>query len=85
MHTVFVVYKTDHHHSYASRDIIGIATDMYQALNLAKEHAAKPDKDGDIEEGFNDDQEWLFLNIKQTQGCELGEYQTEALKTNELF
>lgn len=77
---IFLVYKTDDHHSYASRDIIGVATDRSHAILLCKEQAIKEGYD------IHGDQEWNIANIEQTQGYEgEGEFLYEKLETNILL
>lgn len=82
MNQVFLVYKTDVQHSYASRDIIGIATTHAIACFLCQYQAKK--------EGFkipiNSDQWHNLFNLKQTQGYKgEGEFQFEAVNTDILL
>lgn len=80
MKKVFLVYKTDTLHSYASRDIIGIATDEVYAVGICRDQAKK--------EGEKLDSEDLFMlnNFKQTQGYKgEGEFQFEEVLTNKLL
>jgi hypothetical protein len=78
--SVFAVYKTDNWHSYASRDLIGIATTFNNAIRLCKQQAKK--EHTLIEE----DQLFNLRNIKQTQGyIGEGEFHFEELPTNQLF
>tara|TARA_R100000781_G_scaffold113591_1_gene82399 strand:+ start:8522 stop:8764 length:243 start_codon:yes stop_codon:yes gene_type:complete len=80
METVFVVYKTDAHHSYASRDIIGIATDKNEAINICQLQAKKEGEVITTDEMFN------LENITQTQGYNgEGEFQFEELELNKLY
>ena len=85
MKSVLIVYKTDAWHSYASRDLIGIATTLNKAISIIKEQMEKeghPLKDS--QEG-----EWLLellRTIKQTQGYEgNGEFVIEEVAVNKLF
>lgn len=77
---IFLVYKTDAHHSYDSRDIIGIATNFAIAVGLVGEQAEKE------HEKISNDQMWNLLNLKQTQGyIGMGEFQIEEVKTDTLL
>lgn len=72
---IYLVYKTDSHHSYASRDIIAIATNTSNAVLLCREQA---EKEG---EKINTDQMYNLQNIKQTQGYSgEGEFQYEGVE-----
>lgn len=80
MNSVFLVYKTDSWHSYASRDTIGIGTDEEKAFNICEEHAKKEG------ETFDNDQIFNLNNLKQTQGYSGdGEFQYEEIKLNILL
>ncbi len=77
---MFLVYKTDGNHSYASRDIIGLASDRAYAMLLCKEKAKA--------EGYeiSGDQEWNLGNLEQTQGYSgEGEFQYEKIETDTLL
>lgn len=80
MKELFLVYKTDVHHSYASRDLIGVCTSFLNARMICGEQARK--------EGYriDSDQSELLHAIKQTQGYEgEGEYVIESVAKNTLF
>jgi hypothetical protein len=80
METIYVVYKTDTWHSYASRDIIGIATSEIIAIDLCKQQAKKESCK------LSKDQLWNLGHIKQTQGyAGEGEFQFEVVATNKLI
>jgi len=80
LNMVFVVYKTDSLHSYASRDIIGIADNVFAAIRICKEQARK-----EFEE-INEEQEDNLLNIYQTQGYSGdGEFHFESVNVNTLL
>lgn len=80
MNIVFVCYKTDTQHSYASRDIIGIASNPLIAVDLCNQHATKSGLP------ITKDQLWNLLHLKQTQGYKgSGEYQFEELPVNVIF
>lgn len=77
---VYAVYKTDAWHSYASRDLIGIASDFSSAQLLCHEQAKK--------EGFGikGDELYNLANLRQTQGYEGdGEFMFEEITLNELI
>lgn len=78
--SIFICYKTDAWHSYASRDIIGIATTFEMAYALCKQQAKKEG------EKLSKDQKFNLKNIKQTQGYSGdGEFQIEEVTTNTLL
>ncbi len=62
MKTIFIIYKTDSHHSYASRDTIGLAETKERAISICKEQAKKEG------ERLSKDQLFNLNNISQTQG-----------------
>lgn len=77
---VYLVYKTDAHHSYASRDIIGIATHPARAIDICE---AQANKEG---ETLNEAQMFNLNNIEQTQGYSGdGEFQFESVETDTLL
>jgi hypothetical protein len=80
MDQILVVYKTDTHHSYASRDIIGLATTFNKGILLCHAQASK--------EGSKIGKEQLhnLTHLKQTQGYKgPGEFQMEWLNVNTLL
>ena len=80
MYGVFLVYKTDTHHSYASRDIIGVATNQTEAIEICKAQAQKEGRK------ISDEQLWNLGSMKQTQGYQgEGEFQFETVKTDTLL
>jgi hypothetical protein len=80
MEEVYLVYKTDDCHSYASRDIIGVATTKHRAVKICRAHAEKEGVEISEEQVYN------LRAIKQTQGYEGdGEYQFEAIQTDTLL
>jgi hypothetical protein len=80
MESVYLVYKTDVHHSYASRDIIGVATTESMAVAICTEHAERA---GEPLEG---DAFWNLAHLKQTQGYSgEGEYQYEEVVTDTIL
>jgi len=77
---VFIVYKTDSWHSFASRDLIGIATSKDEYINICQAQAKKENKIITTDDIFN------LSNIMQTQGCLLeGELYVEEVSTNMLL
>lgn len=77
---IFLVYKTDSRHSYASRDLIGVATSPEEAYNICCQQA---EKEGDE---LSDEQLFNLQNIKQTQGYSgNGEFAIEKAETDVLF
>lgn len=76
----YLVYKTDAWHSYASRDIIGVATDKIIAIDICKQQAKKES------ERIANDQLFNLDTILQTQGYSgPGEFQIEKIETNTLL
>lgn len=73
MKTIILVYKTDDHHSYASRDLIAICTTTKNVLKVVKKYADKEGNEIDADQEFN------LNNIKQTQGYPDGEFDTEII------
>lgn len=77
---IYLVYKTDSHHSYASGDLIGAATSKQLAIELCKQQAAKEG------EKIKKDQLFNLENISQTQGYSgSGEFHFEKVETNILL
>lgn len=58
---VYIIYKTDFQHSYASRDMIGVASSKDNAINIIEQQAVK---DGDK---ISSDDMYNLQNIMQTQ------------------
>ena len=79
MEKVIMVYKTDHQHSYASRDTIGVATNFQNAFFIAKKHAEVNNQVISQEQNIN------LVNLNQTQGMDEWEYVFEELQTNKLI
>lgn len=78
--TQYLVYQTDSHHSYASRDLIAICTSKKTAISLIKKHADKQN------EKISEDDLYNLQHINQTQGFEgEGEYVIESMEQNILF
>lgn len=80
MEEIFLVYKTDSWHSYASRDIIGVASNQNEAINICQLQAKKEGHTITIYQLFN------LGSINQSQGYEgEGEFQFEAVATDTLL
>jgi hypothetical protein len=80
MKQIFIVYKTDTWHSYASRDIIGIATSQQSAIDICQQKAKKE------HHKISDQEVWNLKNIMQSQGYSgEGEFQYEAVDVDTLF
>ena len=80
MKTVFCVYKTDSWHSYASRDLIGIATSKEKAISLCHKQARKEHTRISSEQVYN------LNNINQTQGYSgNGEFDIEENELDKLY
>jgi hypothetical protein len=86
MKQVYIIYKTDTHHSYNSRDIIGISFDEHEeiakitAIEICQGQAEKEGEEINMEQLFN------LNNIKQTQGYSgEGEFQYESIAINKLL
>jgi hypothetical protein len=77
---MFILYKTDAQHSYASRDIISICDS--KKIVIAMCHA-KADKEG---EKLSEDDLYNLENISQTQGyAGEGEFHFETFRPNILL
>ena len=80
LETAWVVYKTDAQHSFGSRDVIGICTDLPSAIGICKEKATQDGGSIDSDDLFN------LNNIKQTQGyLGEGEFDIEELSLNRMI
>jgi len=80
MEEVFIVYKIDTWHSYASRDTIGVVTTIDIAITICKQHAKKSGKK------IHKEELWNLANIKQTQGYRgEGEFHIEPVDVNVLL
>ena len=80
MDKIFMVYKTDVHHSYASRDLIGVTTERGYAMLLCMEKAKKEGHE------ISGNQEWNLGNLEQTQGYSgEGEFHYESVELNQLL
>ena len=77
---MFLVYLTDTHHSYHSRDMIGCCTSLEKAIKICKKKAKK------LGRKINEEQLWNLFNLKQTQGYS-GDYEfaIEEVEINTLL
>lgn len=76
---VYIIYKTDDRHRYASRDIIAVCTSLKQVIPMCKRQAKKEGKK------IDEDQLWNLQHLKQTQGYSgPGEFHFEEMETNTL-
>lgn len=77
---IYLVYKTDTHHSYASRNIIGVADHEVHAVHICQLQAKR---DG---EEIGEEQLYNLRTIKQTQNYKGdGEFQFEGVQENTLI
>lgn len=80
MDKVFICYKTDTWHSYASRDIIGIGTTIDNALALCQQQAVKEG------ESMSDWNIGFLRDKSQTQGYQgEGEFVIEFVDVNVIL
>lgn len=90
MAQVRLLYKTDHRHSFDSRDLIGVFTSKEKfEIATSKIIIKEIKKDEDVENDKKEEQiNWqigLFLDKKQTQGLPEFELVFEVEPTNKLF
>ena len=72
---IYIVYKTDAWHSYASRDMIGVADCKVHAIHICQLQAKKESDEISEEELQN------LSNLKQTQGYSgEGEFDFEEIE-----
>lgn len=77
---MYLVYKTDNLHSFASRDVIGVCTSFKKAVTICNHQSFK-----DHCPLLSDDV-WNLQNLKQTQGYKGGgEFVIEEVSTNKLI
>jgi hypothetical protein len=77
---MFLLYKTDNWHNYASRDLLALCTTKKKVIQFAKEQAKK--------EGvkLSEDDLYNLENISQTQGFRgAGEFHFEQMEANKLL
>ena len=77
---VYLVYKTDNWHSFASREILGVCTTKSNALKIVKQQVKK---DG---EKLSKDDLYNLEHINQTQNHNgEGEFVIKPIETNKLY
>lgn len=80
MDSIFLIYKTDVWHSYNSRDLIAIATNKEEVMNLCIDQARKEKADLTQEQLYN------LRTINQTQRYDgEGEFFIEQCEVNTLL
>jgi hypothetical protein len=80
MEEVVVVYKTDNWHSFASRDLIGVAENLLYAVEMCEKQAEKEGEKISADDLYN------LTFIRQTQGYQgEGEFYLEIVTLNELL
>lgn len=77
---LYLVYKTDNLHSFASRDVIGVCSTFKKAVHICNQQSFKegsPLLSQDV---------WNLNNLKQTQGYNGdGEFSIEQVAVNQLL
>lgn len=91
LHQISVLYKTDFHHSYASRDLIGVFTNkrlLLAAIKKLVKQDLKADPQGKEGGELTDYINWnisFLLEKGQTQGLSSFELVCETVPANQLF
>jgi hypothetical protein len=81
MAKVFIVYKTDVHHSYDSFDMLGVSTTLSGAVGMCSRHARTKEKATIVKEQLT-----LLEKILQTQGYSGGgEFFIQPISTDILL
>ncbi|MGN6440204.1 MAG: hypothetical protein ACTHMM_27000 [Agriterribacter sp.] len=77
---MYIVYKTDVHHTYKSRDMIAICTSKKYLMRAIKKQVEKEDSKLDPDQLYN------LEHIQQTQGYDgPGEFVYEKVSANTLL
>jgi hypothetical protein len=77
---IYIVYKTDSWHSYASRDMIGVTDCKVPAIHICQLQANKESDE------ISEEQLQYLSNLKQTQGYSgEGEFDFEEVELNKLL
>lgn len=80
MSSIYLVYKTDNRHSYASRDLIAVCTTKRNVMSICNQQAKKEGHKLDKDQFFN------LANSQQTQGyAGEGEFDYEEVEKNTLL
>lgn len=89
---ITAIYKTDFHHSYNSRDLIGLYTNKAklrsQLMKIIKEDQQDNPNNFETKTEERNHINWLFsflMEKHQTQGLSNFEIVIEELEANELF
>ena len=78
--TVFLIYKTDQHHSKASRELIGVVQKEVHVLDICKQEAEREHAE------LDDSQIFYLKQIRQTHGYKgAGEFDYEEVETGVLL
>ena len=92
MAQVRLLYKTDHRHSFASRNLIGVFTSKQEfekaitkMITIDLQENYEPDENQVSVEEFTIWMIGFFLEKKQTQGLESFELVYEVESTNKIF
>jgi hypothetical protein len=76
---MYVLFKTDDHHSKASQELLGVATTKEHLIRLAKKVAREEEAEFTKEDVIS-----LSQNL-QTQGYEDGEFLAYDVNINEII
>lgn len=76
---MYVLFKTDDHHSKASEELLGVASTKENLIRLAKQVAEQEEAELTEEDKRN------LTEIMQTQGYEVGEFLVYSVTVNELI
>lgn len=80
MRTIYLVYKTDNLHSFASRDVIGVCGDRTVCMYVIVQKAEKEGEELSLDQKHN------IAELNQTQGYSGdGEFVIEQVMMNTLL
>jgi hypothetical protein len=84
-----ILYKTDHWHSYSSRDLIGVFTNRQTFIRTIRKLIKDDlkDRDSDENETYTEAVNWqvdFFLNHGQTHGLQNFEIVSETIDLNTI-
>lgn len=87
-----LLYKTDHNHSFKSRDLIGVFTNKTSLEKSARSIINQDIRDNGEQESRSEEErvqmQWNFAFLfekKQTQGLPSFELVIESVETNTIF